>query len=166
MSWCARSSWGRRGRCGRTSGGASPTLHVRKSRRGGASPTLRVRGRRRAKRLPDVLTADELEAVLAVPNKGCVTGLRDATILRLMGKAGLRVAEVCGLKLSDVHIGDGRPWFTDNFCVAEVNRRRMRNSCEAVITGQMDIFGPYAASLQKYYFPHHSIRLTSVFDTG
>lgn len=50
---------------------------------------------RKAKKLPYVMTEDELHLLLAQPNPKCPTGLRNLCMMKLMGNAGLRVAETC-----------------------------------------------------------------------
>lgn len=57
--------------------------------------------------LPQTLTADELERLLAAPNLDVPTGLRDRCVLELMVRCGLRVSEVCGLHLRDVDWREG-----------------------------------------------------------
>lgn len=52
--------------------------------------------------LPQTLTADELDRLLAMPNLDVPTGLRDRCMMELMVRCGLRVSEVCGLHLRDI----------------------------------------------------------------
>jgi len=52
--------------------------------------------------LPKILTPDQLEALLARPNIGCPTGLRNRAILELLAGAGLRASEACGVYLRDI----------------------------------------------------------------
>jgi integrase/recombinase XerD len=54
------------------------------------------------KKLPIVLERGEVEKLLAAPNTGCPTGLRNRAILEVMYRAGLRVSEVVGLRTSDI----------------------------------------------------------------
>lgn len=55
------------------------------------------------KRLPAVvLTADEAEAVLAVPDTGTALGLRDRAMLELLYATAIRRSELIGLRLFDV----------------------------------------------------------------
>jgi integrase/recombinase XerD len=54
------------------------------------------------RKLPEVLTAGEVEALFDRPNQGAPTGLRNLAMMTLMHRCGLRVAEVCGLHLRDV----------------------------------------------------------------
>ena len=60
------------------------------------------------RRLPEVLSADELQRLYAAPNVKCQTGLRNAVALRLLGNLGLRVGELIQLKISDIHWTSGR----------------------------------------------------------
>ena len=59
------------------------------------------------KKLPVVLEKEEAEAILAQPNTGCPTGLRNRTILEVMYRAGLRVSEVINLKPGNIRWGSG-----------------------------------------------------------
>jgi integrase/recombinase XerD len=54
------------------------------------------------RKLPQVLNADEVEALMKVPNRRAPTGLRNLCMLTLMHRCGLRVSETCGLHLRDV----------------------------------------------------------------
>jgi integrase/recombinase XerD len=60
------------------------------------------------KKLPEFLTDDELDALLAQPNRRCATGLRNACIMCLMGYAGLREAEALSLKVRDINWQTGK----------------------------------------------------------
>ena len=62
---------------------------------------------RRRRALPQTLTAEDLERLLAMPNLEVPTGLRDRCMLELMVRCGLRVSEVCGLYLRDVDWKEG-----------------------------------------------------------
>lgn len=57
--------------------------------------------------LPKFLSQAEIEQILLVPDVSQETGLRDRAILETMYAAGLRVSEVCDLKLSDVETDAG-----------------------------------------------------------
>ncbi len=60
------------------------------------------------RRLPDVLTTEELARLLKAPNHRYPTGLRNYCILLFMANAGLRVGEVVSLKLHDLDWMSGR----------------------------------------------------------
>lgn len=57
--------------------------------------------------LPDVLSRDEMAAVLARPDLTDRLGFRDRTMLELLYAAGLRVSELCGLSTLDVDTQTG-----------------------------------------------------------
>ncbi|MFO0681778.1 MAG: site-specific tyrosine recombinase XerD [Sandaracinus sp.] len=61
----------------------------------------------RAKKLPVVLTEDEIRALLAAPDESTPLGLRDAAMLHTMYAAGLRVSELVKLELGAVHLDEG-----------------------------------------------------------
>ena len=60
-----------------------------------------------ARKLPVFLTIPEVDALLAAPDARKRRGLRDAAMITLMYAAGLRVTELCTLKLGDVDLARG-----------------------------------------------------------
>jgi integrase/recombinase XerD len=67
-------------------------------------PTADLHGPRKAAKLPDVLTRDEMSALLASPAGVSPIALRDRAILELMYACGLRASEVTGLEIDDVDV--------------------------------------------------------------
>lgn len=65
-------------------------------------PTELVDRPRLARKLPRVLGYDEVERLLAAPPLDSARGLRDSAIIHLMYASGLRVSEVCDLKLGEL----------------------------------------------------------------
>ena len=65
------------------------------------------RGGGRPKELPKTFSDEELAALLAVPNMGAPTGLRNRAVLELMLRCGLRVGETCALHLRDIRWDEG-----------------------------------------------------------
>lgn len=61
-------------------------------------------GFKKARRLPKALTKEQLEAVLAVPEIGKPSGLRDRALLELIYGAGLRVSEAVELEVRSVDL--------------------------------------------------------------
>jgi len=59
-----------------------------------------------ARKLPKTLSAEEVAALMAAPNRAAPTGLRNLCILTVMHRCGLRVSEACGLHLRDVRLDD------------------------------------------------------------
>lgn len=65
-------------------------------------PCTLVDAPRTGRRLPQVLTADEVLRLLQAPDVQTRRGRRDRAMLHLMYAAGLRVSELCGLRVADV----------------------------------------------------------------
>lgn len=59
------------------------------------------------RKLPDVLTLDEVEALLAQPDRKKARGCRDAAMIEVLYATGLRVTELCQLKVSEVNLQRG-----------------------------------------------------------
>jgi len=53
--------------------------------------------------IPEVLTYEEVENFLSLPDVSCFIGLRDKAILELMYASGIRVSELCQLQIKDIH---------------------------------------------------------------
>lgn len=58
------------------------------------------------RKLPDVLTVQEIDKILSQPDINSTLGLRDKTILEVMYACGLRVSEVLTLKTSNILFND------------------------------------------------------------
>lgn len=56
-------------------------------------------------RLPKAMPADEVRALLESPDPGTPAGLRDRALLELMYATGMRVGELCALRVGDVTSG-------------------------------------------------------------
>ncbi len=67
-------------------------------------PALDLSPSRRARRLPVVLTVDEVERILSQPRGKEPAALRDRAILELLYAAGLRVSELVALDAGDVQL--------------------------------------------------------------
>lgn len=65
-------------------------------------PTLLVERPKLGRRLPRVLSFDEIARLLAAPDATKPRGKRDAAMLHLMYASGLRVSELVGLTLADI----------------------------------------------------------------
>lgn len=61
----------------------------------------------RQRRLPKVLTLDEIATLLAIPIETKKAGLRDKAILELLYSSGLRASEVCNLDVMDIDFENG-----------------------------------------------------------
>jgi integrase/recombinase XerD len=68
---------------------------------------LAIPAKRFDKALITWLTEPEADALLAAPDKSTWAGRRDHAMIALAAQAGLRISELTGLTLSDVHLGTG-----------------------------------------------------------
>ena len=69
-------------------------------------PTAGLRAPKAARRLPQVLDPDEAARLVEVPTSGAL-GIRDRAMLELFYSSGLRLAELCALRWSDLELADG-----------------------------------------------------------
>jgi integrase/recombinase XerD len=65
-------------------------------------PTELVQRPRLPRKLPRVLTYDEVDRLLAAPPEDTPRGIRDSAMIHLMYASGLRVSELCALRLGDL----------------------------------------------------------------
>ncbi len=70
-------------------------------------PSRRVVGPRRRRPLPRVLRESEVEVLLAAPDRTTPRGQRDLAMLEVLYASGLRVSELCGLRLRQVDLRRG-----------------------------------------------------------
>ncbi len=59
------------------------------------------------RKLPNVISLDEVEALLACPDPKTLLGIRDKAMLEVLYATGLRVSELISLKMSDVDLQVG-----------------------------------------------------------
>jgi len=71
----------------------------------GANPSAKVAGATLWQTLPDVLSVQEVEAMLSLPVRGKI-GLRNRAIIELIYATGARAAELCGLTLDTLNLND------------------------------------------------------------
>lgn len=71
------------------------------------NPARPLRNPRKARRLPHVLSSEEVARLLEAPPEHTPMGLRDRAILETLYSAGLRVSELVGLNDGDLHLEEG-----------------------------------------------------------
>src|SRR4051794_32788201 len=81
--------------------------HLRRENLLTDDPTAALSSPRRGKRLPEVLTRGEVQALLQSPKGSDPAALRDRALLEVMYACGLRASEVIGLELTDVDVEEG-----------------------------------------------------------
>jgi integrase/recombinase XerD len=70
-------------------------------------PTADLRGPPKTRRLPKVLTREQVARLLAQPKGSEPLALRDRALLELMYACGLRISEACALQIGDVDVQEG-----------------------------------------------------------
>ena len=68
---------------------------------------LAIPPKRSQRNLVTFLNEEEVEALLAAPDRSTWTGRRDRAMLMLTAQTGLRASELTGLGCADVHLGRG-----------------------------------------------------------
>ncbi len=71
------------------------------------NPTAALRLPKKAERLPEYLSVEDVSALLDQDLPEGEMGLRDHAILEVLYGCGLRVSELVGLDVGDIHIDDG-----------------------------------------------------------
>lgn len=82
--------------------------HLYREDKAARNPLALVSTPKGARRLPKVLTPDEVIAVLRAPDTSTAAGLRDRTLLEVLYATGMRVGELVSLRLPDL-AGLGSP---------------------------------------------------------
>lgn len=124
-------------------------------------PTVHIETPQGERKLPKVLSVDEVEALLQIPKAVNAFGLRDKAMLELLYATGLRVSELIDLNLSDVHLTMG---FVR--CVGKGNKERIiplgRLATEAIQAyierGRHELLGK--KTVDALFLNHHGNRLS------
>lgn len=72
-----------------------------------SNPTLLIASPKLPQRLPKALQQSEIQQLLDAPDPSTPKGQRDSAILELLYASGMRVAELCTLKINDVEFTQG-----------------------------------------------------------
>jgi integrase/recombinase XerD len=80
--------------------------HLRREGVRDSDPTTSITAPRRGRKLPRVLTRDEINQLLAAPAGTEPAALRDRALLELMYACGLRASEAIGLEVADVDMDE------------------------------------------------------------
>ena len=72
-----------------------------------ASPAELIEAPKSSRPLPDTLTVEEIDRLIASIDDSTTKGLRDRAILEVLYSCGLRVSELCDLRVGDLFFGEG-----------------------------------------------------------
>ena len=78
-----------------------------RSRRIQKDPTENLKPPKVEKKAPEILTVDEVDRLLALPDRRTAKGMRDRAMLQLLYTTGMRVSELVHLKMGDVDLEFG-----------------------------------------------------------
>lgn len=70
-------------------------------------PMQHIDSPKKVQKLPQTLSLQEVEGLIATPDTTTPLGIRDRAILEVMYATGLRVSELIGLKIGDIHLEMG-----------------------------------------------------------
>lgn len=100
-----------------------------------SDPTAQIESPRLGRTLPDGLTEQEVEDLLAQPDVTDPLGLRDRTMLEILYATGLRVSELVSLTIEQVNIRQGLVR-----CVGKGNKERLVPIGEVALDWLQDYF--------------------------
>lgn len=81
--------------------------YLRQERFTDHDPMQHIESPKKTQKLPQTLSLQEVEALIATPDTTTTLGIRDRAILEVMYATGLRVSELIGLKMGDIHLEMG-----------------------------------------------------------
>jgi len=121
--------------------------HLRRDQLIVRDPTAELRGPRRSKRLPKVLSRDEVRHLLEQPQGSSPAALRDRALLETMYACGLRASEAVSLELAELDLEGG------------ILRARGKGSKERIVP-----IGTVAIEALRSYVKHGRPRLVGIRD--
>jgi integrase/recombinase XerD len=94
-------------------------------------PAATIESPRFRQSLPEFLSVEDVDRLLAQPDTSAIVGMRDRAMIELMYSCGLRVSELCGLRVADLQAEAGCLR-----CIGKGNKERLvpvgRQALEAV----------------------------------
>lgn len=78
-----------------------------REKRAETDPTVHLEMPTIEQKLPNILSIEEIEALLIAPNHSKPQGVRDVAMLELLYGSGMRISELIALDLSDIHLTMG-----------------------------------------------------------
>ncbi len=88
------------------SGLKSAMKYMKMERLIGSNPSLLLEGPRLGRRLPEVLSVEDIDAMLDAVDLESVTGRRNRAMIETMYGCGLRVSELCNLQISRINFDE------------------------------------------------------------
>ncbi|MBT3216435.1 MAG: site-specific tyrosine recombinase XerD [Candidatus Marinimicrobia bacterium] len=95
---------------------------------------------RMTKKLPDVLTANEIESIINAVTEDSSSYLRDKSMLEMLYSTGLRVSELCELELVDIQ---------NNYGVLRIKGKGNKERLVPIGRNAVDMLEEYLKNLRK-----------------
>ncbi|HKQ88896.1 MAG TPA: site-specific tyrosine recombinase XerD [Candidatus Acidoferrales bacterium] len=70
-------------------------------------PAMTIESPKTTQTLPEFLSVEEVELLLRQPDMNDIVGIRDRAMIELMYSTGIRVSELCGIRLNDLKMDPG-----------------------------------------------------------
>jgi site-specific recombinase XerD len=118
---------------------------------------LAIPPKRFERRLVSFLTDPEVNAVLAAPDRTTWTGRRDHTLFATAVQTGLRVSELIGLRITDVHLGVG-PHIS---CIGKGRKQRITPLTKSAVAVLRSWLGERDTRLGDFVFTTRTGRMLS-----
>jgi integrase/recombinase XerD len=77
-------------------------------------PKIEYKSSKNNRKLPQILTIEEVDKIIKIIEKDCTKGIRDNALLELMYATGMKVSELIGLNVEDVNLDLNFVRCTDN----------------------------------------------------
>ena len=77
-------------------------------------PKINYKSSRNTKKLPQIITVEEVDKIIRSADKDGPKGIRDNALLELMYATGMKVSELIGIKVEDVNLDLSFVKCTDN----------------------------------------------------
>ena len=72
-----------------------------------SNPTINLKSPKQERKLPNILSEDEINLLLDQPDLNTAKGIRDKAMLELLYAAGIRVSEIISLSMDDINLDMG-----------------------------------------------------------
>lgn len=77
-------------------------------------PKIEYKSSKNSRKLPQILTIEEVDKIIRIVEKDCTKGIRDNALLELMYATGMKVSELIALNVEDVNLDLNFVRCTDN----------------------------------------------------
>ena len=108
------------------------------------NPTVEIKNDKTEKKFFEILTEDEIDKLLAVPDTTDFKGIRDKAMLEILYATGMKVSELMALNLSDVNLKIG--------CVKCRNAKdSSKNRVILLYPTAVKVVGEYISASRSYF---------------